>query len=61
MERIFYILVESSTHDDLKLGVLCSEITWTQVLATNEIEAMMIAAQMAICRGRYVTQTTPEL
>ncbi len=61
MERVFAILVESSTHDEMKLGVICSETTWTQVLAENEIEAMKIAAQIAISRGRYVTQTTPEV
>lgn len=58
---VHYVLVESSTHDEMKLGLLCTERTWVQVLAENEVEAMQVAAQMALCRGRYVTLTTPEV
>lgn len=58
---VFSILVESSTHDDLQRGDTCTDVTRVQVLADDEITAMLVAAQMVAGRGRMPTMTTPEL
>lgn len=57
----FWIIVESSTHDDLQRGQTCTQITWVNVLAADYDEAACIAAQMVAGRGRMPTRTTPEL
>lgn len=59
-DLLYAVLVESSTHDDLNEGLVTTEIVWTTVLASDVEEAMLVASQMAACRGRMPTRVTPE-
>ncbi len=50
--------VEFSTHDDLKLGRTCIGYNTVFVSADTDVEATLIALQMTLCHGVYVTRAT---
>lgn len=54
----FVVDVEFSTHDDLKLGHTCIGVNTVRVSADTDHEATLVALQMTLCHGVYVTRAT---
>lgn len=54
----FTVLVEASTNDALKDGELVTTFSTVQVMADDEHEAVVVAAQMVACRGVVPTAAT---
>lgn len=48
-ERCFTVDVDVASHDELKAGYICSGWYRFQVAAVDEIEAVLVATQMAAC------------
>lgn len=55
---VWTVDVETATHDDLRAGETCTSASRIQVLAPNEVEAKLVACQMAAKDGRMPTKAT---
>lgn len=56
---IFTVDVETASNDDCKDGRTCTRMSRVKVMADDENEAMVVAAQMAACTSDAMpTRTT---
>lgn len=49
MQDIFDVVVTSATHDDVKAGNVATHFSKVRVMADDDRDAMLIAAQMVGC------------
>lgn len=56
-ERWTYtFLVGVSSHDGLKRGIIVSDYRSVTVIASSDIEARLLASQVALCYDEHVTE-----